>query len=66
MITTQLRELWSPGVVDGWRCLICGENIDPVIRDNRKGQSGPAQTRARVPGTPRASYTKRRLLHEHC
>ncbi len=37
MITTQLRELWSSDVIDGWRCLLCGENIDPVIEGNRTG-----------------------------
>ena len=36
MITTQLRELWSSDTVDGWRCLICGENIDPIIQSNRR------------------------------
>jgi len=60
MITTQLRELWSSDMVDGWRCLICGENIDPVIKSNRRGHSPPVGTRARVPGTPTARYTKAR------
>ena len=65
MITTQLRELWSSNMVDGWRCLLCGENIDPVIEDNRTGHFPPVQNRARVPGTPAARYTKGRLKHEH-
>jgi hypothetical protein len=65
MITTQLRELWSSDVIDGWRCLLCGENIDAVIEGNRTGHSPPVQNRARVPGAPTARYIKGRLKHEH-
>ena len=65
MITIQLRELWLSDVADGWRCLLCGENIDPVIERNRTGHAPPVQNRARVPGAPTARFTKGRLKHEH-
>jgi len=61
MITTQLKELWSSGVVDGWRCLLCGENIDPVIQVNRTSHTLPVQTRARVPGSPSARFAKAKV-----
>ena len=61
MITTQLRELWSSDRVDWWRCLICGENIDPVINSNRRGHGPPIVTRARVPGSPTREALKRRF-----
>jgi len=61
MITTQLKELWSSGVVDGWRCLLCGENIDPVIQVNRTSHTPPVQTRARVPGSPSARFAKAKV-----
>lgn len=65
MITAQLNELWSSAMVDGWRCLLCGENIDPVIEGNRTGNrtghTPPVQSRARVPGTPTAKPQKGRL-----
>ena len=60
MVTTQLNELWSSGQVDGWRCLLCGENIDPVIEGNRTGHAPPVQSRARVPGAPTVKSTKGR------
>ncbi len=28
------------GVIDGWRCVICGERLDPIILENKRGQSG--------------------------
>ncbi len=61
MITTQLRELWSSGLIEGWRCLLCGENIDPVIQVNRTSHAPPAQSRARVPGSPSARSAKGRV-----
>jgi hypothetical protein len=65
MIMTQLRELSSSDVIDGWRCLLCGENLDPVIEGNRMGHCPPVPTRARVPGAPTARYIKGKLRHEH-
>ena len=32
---------------DGWRCLLCGEIIDPVIAANRKARYSPLLGRAR-------------------
>jgi len=61
MVTTQLKELWDFGQVDGWRCLLCGEHIDPVIEGNRTGHASPVQSRARVPGAPTAKFTKGRF-----
>ena len=63
MITAQLKGLWSSTMVDGWRCLICGENIDSVIEDNRTGHGPPIVTRARVPGSPTREALKRRFRH---
>ena len=61
MVTTQLKELWSSSQIDGWRCLLCGEHIDPVIEGNRTGHASPVQSRARVPGAPTAKFTKGRF-----
>jgi hypothetical protein len=63
MITAQLKELWSSTMVDGWRCLICGENIDSVIEGNRAGHSPSIVSRARVPGSPTREALKRRFRH---
>ena len=60
MITAQLKELSSSAIAHGWRCLICGKHIDPVIEGNRIGHGVPVHSRARVPGTPVKS-TKRAL-----
>ena len=61
MIITQFKDLWGSGPVDGWRCLLCGENMDPVIKGNRTGHAPPVQSRARVPGAPTAKSLKGRL-----
>lgn len=61
MVTIQLKELWNSRHVDGWRCLLCGEHIDPVIEGNRTGHASPVQSRARVPGAPTAKFTKGRF-----
>lgn len=61
MITTQLKEPWNSDVADGWRCLLCGENIDPVIEGNRTGHAPPIPSRARVPGSPTAKFVKGRF-----
>ncbi len=61
MVTTQLKELLNSRHVDGWRCLLCGEHIDPVIEGNRTGHAPPVQSRARVPGAPTAKFTKGRF-----
>jgi len=62
MITNQLRELWNSEKVDGWRCLICGENIDPVIKSNRTRPAPLDQSRARVLGSsPTANVGQRKI-----
>lgn len=33
----------------GWRCLQCGEVLDPVIMGNRRMPQNPAKNRARLP-----------------
>ncbi len=33
----------------GWRCLQCGEVLDPVIMGNRRTPQNPAKNRARLP-----------------
>ena len=45
MITIQMRERWGSYVVDGWRCLICGENIDAVIKSNREARPTGSEPR---------------------
>lgn len=35
----------------GWRCLLCGEMMDPGIAANRHGHQDPIKNRARPPGT---------------
>jgi hypothetical protein len=62
MITIQMKELWGSYVVDGWRCLICGENIDAVIKSNRTRPAPLDQSRARVLGSsPTANVGPRKL-----
>ena len=52
MIKISMEELSSPDTAAGWRCLLCGETIDPGIEANRVSHSPPILTRARVPGSP--------------
>jgi hypothetical protein len=58
MVTNRLEELWSSDTVNGWRCLLCGENIDPVIQVNRTRHVRRVRSRARVPGAPTAKSAK--------
>jgi len=32
---------------DGWRCLTCGNIIDPLILENRKNKTGPIHSKTR-------------------
>jgi hypothetical protein len=32
---------------DGWRCLTCGDIIDPLILENRKNNRGPILSKTR-------------------
>ena len=65
MITIQMRERWGSYVVDGWRCLICGENIDAVIKSNRTRPAPLDQSRARVLGSsPTANVGPRKVQYE--
>jgi hypothetical protein len=61
MISIRMEELSSAGEVRGWRCLLCGETVDPGIQANRKGHRQPVRSRARVPGSPAARYEKGRV-----
>lgn len=62
MIIIQMKELWGSDLVDGWRCLICGENIDPVINVNRTRPAPLDQSRARVLGSsPAANVCQRKI-----
>ena len=50
----------SPSVSSftGWRCLICGEILDPLILEHRRAQREPMIGRARVsPRSRRASVS---------
>lgn len=51
MMTINMKETASGDTVSGWRCLLCGEAIDPGITANRKGHREPMPSRARPPGT---------------
>ncbi len=61
MIATHMRDLSSPDIVFGWRCLLCGETTDPGIEANRVSHCYPVRNGARVPGTPTATSGKRRV-----
>jgi hypothetical protein len=58
MITVQMKELWGSDTVDGWRCLVCGENIDRVICVNRTRPAPLDQSQARVLGSFRVRYPR--------
>jgi hypothetical protein len=50
MVAVWMGDLHSSDVITGWRCLLCGENIDPGIEANRIKHSPPRRSRARLPG----------------
>lgn len=54
MIMIRMNELAGSGTVVGWRCLLCGEALDPGIQANRAGHCQPVRSRARLPGSPTA------------
>jgi hypothetical protein len=62
MVGTQLEESSNSDAVMGWRCLMCGESIDPGIEANRASPPPSVRSRARVPGSPTARYGKARVL----
>ncbi len=51
MVTITMKETATSEHVSGWRCLLCGETVDPGIEANRRGHQEPPRTRARPPGT---------------
>ena len=61
MMTIQMKELWGSDMVDGWRCLICGENTDPVIKVNRTRPTPLNQSRARVLGSSPTAICQRKM-----
>lgn len=61
MVAVLMRDLGGgEAAVSGWRCLLCGEAIDPGIEANRASHDRPARNRARVPGSPPAGLGKGR------
>ncbi len=60
MIAVELRDTSSWDTVGGWRCLLCGETMDPGIQANRASHQVPIRSRARVPGSPLAHPGKGR------
>lgn len=52
MIVDRMKESSSLDVVVGWRCLLCGESVDPGIEANRASPPPSVRSRARVPGSP--------------
>jgi len=61
MIVVRMNELGGSDTVSGWRCLLCGETLDPGIQANRAGHRQPVRSRARVPGSPTARQVKGRM-----
>jgi hypothetical protein len=61
MIINQMKESSSADAVVGWRCLLCGESIDPGIEANRASPPPSVRSRARVPGSPTARAAKGRV-----
>lgn len=53
MMSIRMNEGATGTSVLGWRCLLCGEAIDPGIEGNRKGnyEPEPERSRARPQGT---------------
>ena len=49
MLIIRMRETASNKPVPGWRCLLCGEVIDPGIAANRKDHQEPSRKRPRLP-----------------
>lgn len=37
----------APDPIEGWRCLLCGEVIDPLIQAHRGGRRGSTRDRSR-------------------
>lgn len=60
MVTVLMNEQSGSDTVAGWRCLLCGEAIDPGIEGNRMSHDQPLRSRARVPGSPAAGSVKRK------
>ncbi|MGH7227677.1 MAG: hypothetical protein ACREIH_00570 [Nitrospiraceae bacterium] len=66
MMTIRMREAASGDAVSGWRCLLCGETIDPGIEANRKAHGEPVRNRARPPGSvPAGSDRPKRKVTRH-
>jgi hypothetical protein len=46
MVSIRLEDAGGSSLrFSGWRCLLCGEVIDSVIKANRKGFHGPMDSR---------------------
>ena len=53
MVSVRLEDAMvssGPELLGGWRCLTCGEVLDPVIASNRRAPVHPVKNRARLPG----------------
>lgn len=53
MVSVRLEDANGPTRRDplvGWRCLQCGEVLDPLIVTNRRSPQHPIKNRARLPG----------------
>lgn len=60
MVITSMHEPFCAESVVGWRCLLCGEAIDPGIEANRAVPPPSVRSRARVPGSSVARAGKGR------
>jgi hypothetical protein len=56
MVAVWMSDLHGSDLITGWRCLLCGENIDPGIAANRIKHSPPNRSRPRLPGPVRVSH----------
>lgn len=56
MVAVWMSDLHGSDVITGWRCLLCGENIDPGIAANRIKHSPPSRSRPRLPGPVRVGH----------
>lgn len=51
MMAIKMKEAASGDSAPGWRCLLCGETVDPGIEANRTRHGEPTRSLARPPGS---------------
>ena len=53
-------EIWMPG----WRCLMCGEIIDPIIESHRQQQQHHQEIVGAISGSSARPPARLRSIHE--